>query len=142
MDISEKDSTISYLNKIYIMHIILIAIPLIIIGVRGQLGYEVSSFEFAYIFLLGGMALVYHSFWFIKSFWGDDYTGPQTNYLRGIYLLHVFVFALPLLYYGVIGQRSEHLEQFAYTYFILIGGMALIYHGYWLGNSLYKNDII
>lgn len=126
-----------YLTKIYTMHIIFFAIPLLVIGIRGSLKKNITAFEFAYIFLLGGMALVYHLFWFAQSFASDSvFPENEVSYLRAIYLFHIIVVALPLIYFGIRGQKNHRLEPFAYTYFTLLGGMALVYHGYWLYDIL------
>ncbi len=63
------------------------------------------------------------------------------SYLRNIYLLHIFIIGIPLLYYGIKGQKEGKLDPFAYTYLTLLAGMALVYHGYWLIYSLWTQKI-
>ncbi len=64
------------------------------------------------------------------------------TYLQSIYLLHVFIIALPLLYYGIKGQKEGKISPFAYTYITLLGSMALVYHGYWFLYSFFTKKIL
>lgn len=59
-------------------------------------------------------------------------SGQSINYLRMVYTFHVLIVALPLLYIGIVGQITGQLPPFAYTYLTLLGGMALVYHAFWL----------
>ena len=54
-----------------------------------------------------------------------------SSYTLMIYIFHIIVIAIPLLYYGFRGQNDKKINNFGYTYLSLLGGMALIFHGYW-----------
>ncbi len=58
------------------------------------------------------------------------------SFLQMIYLFHLIIVAIPLLYYGIIGQKGETVGPFGFAYMVLLGGMALVYHGYWYLNSV------
>lgn len=135
-------STFNYLRNIYLIHIFLFAIPLIYYGIRGQMLGRLEPFAYTYITLLGGMALVYHLFWFLYSIYNNASSNSDRRYLRAIYLMHIFVVALPLLYFGIRGQLNNSLEPFAYTYMTLLGGMALIYHLYWFIYAMVTGKIL
>lgn len=140
---NQTNSTLNYLRMIYLIHVFIIALPLLYYGIRGQLYGKLEPFAYTYITLLGGMALIYHGFWFLYSlFYKTDVSISDRNYLRSIYLLHVFVFALPLLFYGIQGQLHGKLQPFAYTYITLLGGMALVFHGYWFIYSLASGKVL
>ena len=64
------------------------------------------------------------------------------GYLQMIYLLHVFIFAIPLLYFGITGQLTGIISPFGYTYLTLLGGMAAVYHGYWFIHSIITARIL
>ncbi len=69
-------------------------------------------------------------------------SGQFINYLRMVYIFHVLIVALPLLYIGIVGQITGQLPSFAYTYLTLLGGMALVYHAFWLIYSLITKRIM
>ncbi len=54
-----------------------------------------------------------------------------STYTLMIYIFHIIFIAVPLLYYGFRGQHDKKLDNFGYTYLTLLGGMALVFHGYW-----------
>jgi len=64
------------------------------------------------------------------------------DYLMMVYLFHVFIVAIPLLYIGIKGQQTGELPPFAYTYLTLLGGMAIVYHGYWFIYSFITSKIL
>lgn len=61
------------------------------------------------------------------------------DYLLMIYLFHIIIVAIPLLYFGLIGQHYGKISQFGYAYITLLGGMALVYHTYWFINKILTN---
>lgn len=69
-------------------------------------------------------------------------SSPTHTYLKQIYLLHIFIIAFPLLYYGIIGQRTGKIDSFGYTYLTLLGGMALVYHAYWFISTMATGKIL
>ena len=58
------------------------------------------------------------------------------SYSSKIYLFHIIIVAIPLLYIGIKGLSGETLPKFYYILIQLVGGMALFYHGYYLFNNL------
>ncbi len=60
------------------------------------------------------------------------------KYTMMIYILHVFFIAIPLLYYGFKGQHDGKIDYFGYVLISLLGGMAIVFHGYWLIDQLIK----
>ena len=60
-----------------------------------------------------------------------EHTHGKSTYLLMVYIFHIIVVAIPLLYYGFRGQHDKKISNFGYVYLSLLGGMALIFHGYW-----------
>ena len=54
------------------------------------------------------------------------------TYTLMIYIFHIIFVAIPLLYYGFGGQQGKTTDMFGYVVLSLLGGMALVFHGYWL----------
>ena len=66
----------------------------------------------------------------------DIYYFPMKHYTYTytllIYIFHVIFVAIPLLYYGFRGQHKGTIDSFGYVVLSLLGGMALVFHGYWI----------
>jgi hypothetical protein len=69
-------------------------------------------------------------------------SAPSIAYFRSqLYIFHIFTIALPLLYYGIRGKSGKDIDDFGYTYLILLGGMALIYHGWATVKLLFQHGL-
>ena len=63
------------------------------------------------------------------------------TYTLLIYIFHVLFVAIPLLYYGFRGQHGKKIDMFGYVILSLLGGMALVFHGYWIADRIVQNYV-
>ncbi len=66
-----------------------------------------------------------------------------TSYTTMIYIFHIIFIAIPLLYYGFKGQHEGNNNMFKNVFLSMLGGMAIVFHGYWLIVTIikyYKNN--
>nr|QBK89456.1 MAG: hypothetical protein LCMiAC02_05510 [Mimivirus LCMiAC02] len=56
----------------------------------------------------------------------------ESTYVLMIYIFHIIFVAVPLLYYGFRGQHGKPIDMFGYVVLSLLGGMVVVFHGYWI----------